>query len=1017
MANRPSNPKLSPLPLTALPQLPLKVMTTDGQQYDVAGDVWALPEERGLAPKVKIDWTLLSGVVVPDTLTPVMSGRAVDLVKLYIMERLGAVRRPIKPYSAKDYLRGMLHFARWLAKDPEWRPVDRAFDWGDLTADIFDAWVTIEYRTKRKGDAARLVRSFYLWGADSDAGHTDFSPSLASVLDAKRIKGHAQGELVESRDKRRGAFTREEMELIFNACKDGAGTEQDRAIALTLLETAIRPKQMYLLTNRDLEVIKSPTGGAVNNDKPTRTTFQLRVRKIKQRVKTHKYHFLPLTEMCAGLLLALRRPESGPEEPLFWWISKYYDAFMLRRLEFFSMAADLRSPRLPIEPPEPGGHRFELLHLTPRRFRYSIATDRIARGESPKNVAETLGHSGIEHVKDYVETSSSIADDFQRATDFAIAPIIELMEGRARSAEVNLLTDAIPLAPSRTESHEDASVYWSETAKYQHGRAHGRSSRANTSVKSVLGQDKSEVRIAELITRAQHKFPQIYPGQHFHGQSWDVGHIRQRINTSEAKIINFTTKTSTVDNHASMRPEDALPPYFADVVKSWLVISSDVSLSSNVVRVYAARHFWNFLSSRGGGKAVSFVWEELSENDMLSFEQFLLTYRTRQGGLLNPDSIRLIIQHIQRLIDFLSSSGICRQIDYVLQTPSDYSVPTRSLDEKKLIAERKLPVPGVLETLADIYHRFTTAAVGEVSDWMLIVISAVAILMLTGMRIGELVTLPYDCEVEDKIPNEQSGSDSYRYGVRYWVEKVGKKTMRIKWISPTAESVVRACVARIKQLTDEARERARILEADPTKVPLPPEIASRSVLTRPEVHTLLGRKWNTTIKTDPQRLLPQHGGRRGIYFYVADLEAYLLSRRVPHLYTVRHDDGTFQMLSESLFVIFANQPRCALTNPCRLLVEPIKASTIKSYLANKHYSFFKTYAGAEWQKQLSTNPHSFRHWLIHVAYKGGMEMHLVLRYFAKRSAGSVADYLHFSTDESNAYAPEELNAERFYVPV
>jgi hypothetical protein len=183
------------------------------------------------------------------------------------------------------------------------------------------------------------------------------------------------------------------------------------------------------------------------------------------------------------------------------------------------------------------------------------------------------------------------------------------------------------------------------------------------------------------------------------------------------------------------------------------------------------------------------------------------------------------------------------------------------------------------------------------------------------------------------------------------------------------------------------------------------------------VHALLGRKWNTTIKTDPQKLLPQHGGRHNIYFYVADLEAYLLSRRVPHLYTVRHDDGTFQMLSESLFVIFANQPRCARTNPCRLLVEPMKASTFNLYLGNTPYSLFNTCTDIEWQKQLSTNPHSFRHWLIHMAYTGGMKMHLVLRYFAKQRAGSAADYLHFSTDESDAYVPEELNAEAFYVPL
>ena len=62
------------------------------------------------------------------------------------------------------------------------------------------------------------------------------------------------------------------------------------------------------------------------------------------------------------------------------------------------------------------------------------------------------------------------------------------------------------------------------------------------------------------------------------------------------------------------------------------------------------------------------------------------------------------------------------------------------------------------------------------------------------------------------------------------------------------------------------------------------------------------------------------------------------------------------------------------------------------------------------------NPHSLRHWLIHVAYMGGMESHLILRYFAKNHIGCIADYLHFFIDESGAYAPEELRTQTFYVP-
>ena len=53
---------------------------------------------------------------------------------------------------------------------------------------------------------------------------------------------------------------------------------------------------------------------------------------------------------------------------------------------------------------------------------------------------------------------------------------------------------------------------------------------------------------------------------------------------------------------------------------------------------------------------------------------------------------------------------------------------------------------------------------------------------------------------------------------------------------------------------------------------------------------------------------------------------------------------------------------------------------------------------------------------MHIAYEGGMDIHLLLRYFAKLYISSALDYLHFSSNETDAYAPEELRVERFYVP-
>jgi integrase len=907
----------------------------------------------------------------------------------------------------------MQYFARWLAAHPEWLPVGRGFEWSDLTEDLFDAWLTGEYQTSRKGHYANIVRRFYLWGADPETGHPDFSVALASVLRGLRIDRPAVGERVKSRDGRSGPLSREELELIFEACVTGAGTDRGRAMAWTFLETAIRSKQMYLLTNRDVELLNVEAEKDGFAGAPSKVAYQLKIPKIKQRDDIAKYHYLPLSEGCARLLLKLRKPDSGPDAPLFWWLPERFRIYIRGQLKLFSKDAGLRSPHLNIGEPESEG---EVLHITPRRFRYGLATDRIKRKESPENVADMLGHEDTSCVAVYADTSPMIADDFQRATDYAIVPYIKLMSGNTSSLqEDSLQQNTATIASSTLRSDGGLPIIIRNRTTHYFYQDHRQSPAQDMSFSSIQWRGESENRINEMVAWARRKFNLIYPGQDFDGQLWDVTHLLTRTNASTKKTLGFTTLAST-GVRLSSRPEDALPPYFTNIIKSWIVISNNVSLPCQTLRLNAARHLWDFLSTRWEEPTLRLVWAMLSEADMLEFEQFLLTYQSSRRRSLSPGTILVYIDHVQRLINFLSSRYICRQINYVPHTPSPRATAGNSLDVKKLMAEHKLPAPGVIECLSSIYHRLTTAQPGEVSDWLQIFISAVAILIFTGLRIGELVTLPFDCEVEESVPKENAdSSDSYRYGLRYWLEKAHAETTRIRWISPTAEPIVRASIARIKRLTADARERAKILEADLTKVPLPPEFAGRTTLTRLELFTLLGYKSDRVIRPDQQELLPQHGRGQRSYFYVGDLEAYLLSRRQPLLYTVRHKNGTIQQLSESLLVIFARQSHSARKTPCRLLVEPVEAHTFTHYLS-RPAALFKTYGALEEERRLAVNPHALRHWLIHVAYEGGMRMDLVLRYFEKQSASNVADYLHFSTEEADAYVPDELCEESFYVP-
>jgi hypothetical protein len=938
-----------------------------------------------------------------------MSEHAVRLVMLFAVEKLrGSNSKPgIKSCSAHNYIRAALYLTRWLGAHPEWLTPGLCFEWSDMTGDLFDAWLTSEYGTDRKGQHAILIRSFYRWGVGKRL--PDFSEAVSSALDASPLKGAPAGEVVQGRDPRGGAFTSEEMDLILTACLSGKGTDQDRAITWTLLHTAIRPEQMYHLKNKDLLLRNEGYEEGDVDDPSVSHKYWLRVRMIKQRDSEQRYLNLALSEECFGLLRSLRRSEDDPEERLLWWVPNRFCQHINEHLTAFIKAADIRSPRLPVENPSPGESPYELLPASPRRFRYGMATERLALGETEANISLGLCHTSKGSVRFYANTSPRIADDFRQATDYAILPLIRRMEGRFNNSH------------GEVRPHSDAAGATSSQIKgvSSKGSEAGMPfDRRRVAERTVLPADaeKEAARIAEMVAAARRRFVHLYPGQRFDAQMWDVRHRAERPNATYLKILGFTTLEST-RHKISRHRRDALPAFYANVIKSWIVLDGYISASGDALRLNASRHLWSFLSGRVDAGEF-FRWSSLTEDDFRAFEYHLRAFRSAgRGEPLSADTILRIIARALRLTYFLAGRGICREIDYIPQTTSQRAVSTQLLAGKELAAERKLPAPGVPEALADIYYGLTTAPAGEVSDYTLILISAVVILMFTGIRLGELLTLPYDCEVEENVPGLEPGEAGTRYyGLRYWVEKTRKKTLRVKWISPTAEPVVREAVRRIKELTAGTRRRAKVLEDNPGEVPLPADVASLPSITREQLISLLGLKDGSHLSRTSRNYLPRYevGGR--IYYHMEDVKAFLLSRRVRELYTFRCD-GKVQMLSESLFVVFANQSNFRQTGKCDLLVEPLKEKSIGFFLSRavkrngqKRATVFSEFGLTEEDRALATNPHAFRHWLIHVAYQGGMPEHLVLRYFEKQFDSDLEDYIHYAPKETGPYVPDELRA-------
>jgi hypothetical protein len=132
------------------------------------------------------------------------------------------------------------------------------------------------------------------------------------------------------------------------------------------------------------------------------------------------------------------------------------------------------------------------------------------------------------------------------------------------------------------------------------------------------------------------------------------------------------------------------------------------------------------------------------------------------------------------------------------------------------------------------------------------------------------------------------------------------------------------------------------------------------------------------------------------YCLTADVEAYLLKKRVKRLWTVDRGDGTYQMLSETLLIAFRN-----FLHPVRatnqLLVQPITAGQFGNFLSGNTgvQSVFERYDIRDEDGPVCRiTSHQLRHWLNDLADKGGLPIDLLTRWMGRETPRHTQAYRH-----------------------
>jgi len=342
-----------------------------------------------------------------------------------------------------------------------------------------------------------------------------------------------------------------------------------------------------------------------------------------------------------------------------------------------------------------------------------------------------------------------------------------------------------------------------------------------------------------------------------------------------------------------------------------------------------------------------------------------------------------------RLGQFLAARQICRPLYFTLQTPRPRDFNNHTL-AGQAARRAKLPSPKALNGLADIYRELATTP----EDRLLA--AAIAILVVTGFRAGELLTLPTDCEVY-----EQHGG-RLAYGVRYYKEKSkgGQKMLAVRWLTALQAELAQAAVAEIRQLTAPARAQARQLEAFPDRIVLP-GVEPEQRLTLKEACDVIGFRHFSTVYQWCQSGLPYEVCKGKFIIRAQDLADYLYLQRRQFLWTVDRRDGTYQMLSETLLIAphyFMHSDK----GNNRLLIEPLVTQQLNDFLKGRSgtkSAFERLGILEEDGSPCAITSHQLRHWLNDLADKGGLPIDVLTRWMGREFPYDTEAYRHAGTDE------------------
>ena len=403
--------------------LPSVVIDRRGLPVDISGERWSLNEPT---VKLSLDWAIHA-----------LTDR--DLRTSF--ERYFAwLLKTQSPMSVSNAFK----FVAVLTRTSAFRKADERSDEIPYLA-FSEARASL---SKEQQWQLHYSRQLYRWCAAQ--GYSHFSTAIADKLSDIVIGGNAKGQAVRSKDPNRGPLDAQEVSSLTSALRTARVRNsislEEQAIAWLALTTGSNAGQYASLREEDLYEEKYGDHAIA---------YVLRVPRHKKGHIQHRAEFkerrlIPFVGQVIAELIAQNQTsypatdDDHAARPLFRAKTRAYGVdHPLAEWAWHSTRGQITNLlKLSVDRLGVLSRTGQPLRVSPRRFRYTLATRAIDNGASAYEVAEILDHTDLQNVGVYFDVHSDIVEHLDQAMALALAPraqaFTKLVENEASAIRGNV---------------------------------------------------------------------------------------------------------------------------------------------------------------------------------------------------------------------------------------------------------------------------------------------------------------------------------------------------------------------------------------------------------------------------------------------------------------------------------------------------------------------------------------------------------------------------------------------------